>query len=127
MPLSRLERLGRTPEGNDVVVKFVGNRDLDERDAAFAPVAARGDPGGGAFVVTRFGVLEVVEGAGALQETEAFRVVVNKGGELQGLRVAQRPPQAGFGAGVDGKAVVVVYGVAVVVDGGAAARAEEVH
>ena len=75
------EALFRRPRSHDIIVGFVLGRQFDELDAALAPALARLDPVGRPQFIGEFEVLIVVECAVALDEAEAARIVVDKGGD----------------------------------------------
>src|SRR5205807_4591410 len=88
------------PERRDVVVDFLFRRDLDQLHRAFAPVADRLRPQARAALETGFEVLIGEEILLPLHQTEAMRIEVGEGADLQILRVMQRTPQF-FAAAVE--------------------------
>src|SRR5690606_6404882 len=125
--LAWLERLGRLPVGDDVVVDLLANGDLDQLHVAVAPAPGRLDPGRGTLVVTRIEVLEAGKGAVALNEAEALEVLVDEGARLQRLGVGQRAPQALSVPVHHGETLAVVDGRAIVAADARLGRAVEVH
>ena len=108
----RRQRLGH-PVGGDVVVRLVGRLELQQLDAAGAPVAAGLDPGARAALVVRLQILVAGEPAIALQQAEAaqrLRPVEPEGSdESAGARIVQRPPDPLAAAGQDLQAVGVMH------------------
>src|SRR5207248_5605579 len=84
------QRFVRPPERDDVVVNFLLAGDLNEEDAAFAPVADRLDPQARAFLVMRFEILIIAEIALALDQADAARIAVDEGPYPPGRRGVQR-------------------------------------
>ncbi|MNS74870.1 hypothetical protein D3C72_1083570 [compost metagenome] len=125
--LARFRQFFRVPEGHDVVVGFVGGRNLDQVDGALAPVTLRLDPGAWALLVVVVEVFVVAEGALALHQAETTRVLDAEVAHGQVFRVVQRAPQPLAVAGMDRQAFGVVQGRAVVEDLGRLVGAEQVH
>ena len=90
------------------------------------PIADRLDPQRGLQFPMRLVVVERVEGAAALQKTEAARVHVGKGRDLQGLPIGDRPPQPLAVSGQDLQAGRLVGRGAHVVGTPMIERAEEI-
>ncbi len=72
--LTRLRQFFRAPERNDIVVGFVGSRNLYQIDGTLAPIAFWFDPGTWALVVAVVEVFIVAEVAATLQQAETTRV-----------------------------------------------------
>src|SRR5581483_853361 len=71
---ARFYRRGRHPVRDDVVVNLFARRQLDQLDAAFAPVPERLDPIARAALEARLVVLIVPEVTVTLHEAEALRI-----------------------------------------------------
>ncbi len=127
MAHARRQRLRGTPEGHDIVVEFGMQRDLDQHHRAFAPTARRFDPGRGAQLIPRLGVLIRRKVAPALHQPEPMRIAVGECRDLQRRRVRQHPPQLLPAAGQHLQPVAVVDRRAIIVEIAAVARPEPEH
>src|SRR5215472_12163314 len=121
------QRLLRPPECDDVVVNLLLGRDLDQLHGAVAPIADRLDPQARALLVARLEILIGPKIVLALQESEAARIGVREGRDLQVTRVVERAPQLLAPAVADREAVRVVDGRPIVVDVQAIVEVEEEH
>ncbi|CRM90265.1 hypothetical protein [Pseudomonas sp. 22 E 5] len=117
----------RAPEGNDVVVGFIGGRDLDQVDGTLAPVAFRLDPGAWTLVVVVVQVFVVAEVAATLQQAETARVFHAEIAHRQVFRVVQRAPDPLAVAGMNRQATGVMQLATVVEHLGRLVRAEQEH
>src|SRR3546814_19122707 len=90
--LARLDRPLGHPEQADVVVALGIAGDLDELRHTFAPAVERPDPGARSALVVKVEIDVAAAVAVALHETEAVRVLVAEGADLEGQcgRVACR-------------------------------------
>src|SRR5579885_2806234 len=86
---SRLDRLLRDPVRDDVVVDLGIARDLDQLDGPASPIALGLDPEAGARFETLDRILILTEVRFALDEAEAFRVLVEEVADAQPLRIEQ--------------------------------------
>src|SRR5690606_23963316 len=98
----------RYPEGDDVVVGFVRRGNLDQFHMPLAPVANRLDPAAGSQFVAVVQFLVTAEIAGALQQTEAPRILDAVAADGQALGVVQRTPDPFAVAGMDRQAFGVM-------------------
>ena len=82
------------PEAHDVLVLFLGGRQLDEVDGAFVPDVAvkRLDPQGRPLLVLLVGVLVAGEIALFLDQAEPLRLLVDEDRELQPFGVQEGAP-----------------------------------
>src|ERR1044071_5189230 len=91
--LTRVQRLGGSPERDDVVVRFLVARDLHQFDRSTAPLLLWLHPQAGAQIVARLRVCVVFVSPGALREAECARIRVQELGDLQLARIGERSPQ----------------------------------
>ena len=96
--LARGESFFRVPKCDGVVEGFVGAWDFDELDLTFAPCFERLDPKRWPLVVHCAVVEVVVIFLIALQQTEAFRIFVEKRIKAQGGRIHEWSPDPFAGA-----------------------------
>jgi hypothetical protein len=68
-------------------------RDLDQLHGALGPFPDRLDPERRAALEALFVILKRRIIALALHQAETLRVAIDKGRDLQGLRILERPPQ----------------------------------
>src|SRR3546814_3837296 len=90
--LARLDRPLGHPEQADVVVALGIAGDLDELRHTFAPAVERLDPGARSALVVKVEIDVAAAVAVALHETEAARVLVAEGADLESRPVGQWPP-----------------------------------
>src|SRR3546814_18314407 len=91
--LARLDRPLGHPEQADVVVALGIAGDLDELRHTFAPAVERLDPGARSALVVKVEIDVAAAVAVALHETEAARVLVAEGADLESRPVGQWPPE----------------------------------
>src|SRR5690606_24891213 len=96
-------------------------------DVTLAPITARLDPERRPALVASVGVLEVVELAFTLQQSEALRVRIDEGRYLQRARIRERTPDALAMTIQNLQSVRVVHGIAIVVEARAVRRVEQEH
>ncbi len=96
------------PEGNDVVQRLAGSGQLHQVDGAFAPRRGGFDPQAWALVVAVDCVLIARKGVIGLHQTEALRVFVDVGVELNMLGVVQRSADPLAVAAPHGQSIRVV-------------------
>src|SRR5258705_12943539 len=99
------DRLLGPPKSCDVVVDFLFRRDLEQNDGSLAPIADRLDPQAWATFEPRFEILGGKEVLLSLHQSEAARIKVGEGADLQIPRVVGRTPELLTLAVVDGEAV----------------------
>src|SRR4029077_17272598 len=105
---TRLRLLLGSPEGNDVVIRLIGGRDLDEHDGTLVPRGLGLDPHTWPLVVEHTVVLVLRELALALHQPEAPRCIVEEAVDAYAGRVHERTPDPFPGTGADLQSTGVV-------------------
>ena len=88
--ITSFHRFFRLPEADDIIKRFPRSRDLHQPNRAFTPLIQRLNPQTWALVIPAHDVLVIGKLVVELQQTEAFRVVIEISVELQLLWVIER-------------------------------------
>ena len=92
MLLANRERLFRLPESHNVIEGFILGRDFDQHNGALAPLFRGIYPDTGALLVEHAIILIVIKIAIALQQPEAFGIVITETVYPHIMRIDQRSP-----------------------------------
>src|SRR5258708_25284819 len=121
------DRLLGPPKSCDVVVDFLFRRDLEQNDGSLTPIADRLDPQAWATFEPRFEIMVSNEVLLSLHQSEAARIEVGEGADLQIARIVERTPELLTLAVVDGEAARIVDGRAEIIEVLAIIWPEEEH
>src|SRR5258708_7514099 len=111
------DRLLGPPKSCDVVVDFLFRRDLEQNDGSLTPIADRLDPQAWATFEPRFEIMVSNEVLLSLYQSEAARIEVGEGADLQIARIVERTPELLTLAVVDGEAARIVDGRTQIIEG----------
>src|ERR1700751_2115052 len=121
------DRLLGPPKSCDVVMDFLFRRDLEQNDGSFAPIADRLDPQTWATFESRFEIVVSKEVLLSLHQSQAARIEVGEGADLQIARIVERTPELLALAVVDGEAIRIVHRRAEIIEVLAIIWPEEEH